>query len=46
MQKRKDLKCATSRPSATAAEACAEVGGMLQTRRDAKYGRITGRTWS
>ena len=41
MQKRKDLNLRDLEAVREGCEACAEVGGMLQTRRDAKYGRIT-----
>jgi putative ABC transport system permease protein len=41
MQKRKDLNLRDLQAVRDGCDACAEVGGMLYTRRDAKYGRIT-----
>src|SRR5260221_9188880 len=41
MQKRKDLNVRDLEAVREACDACAEVGGMLTTRPDAKCGRIT-----
>jgi putative ABC transport system permease protein len=41
MQKRKDLTVADLGAVREACNACAEVGGMLATRRDVKFGRTT-----
>jgi putative ABC transport system permease protein len=41
MQKRKDLNVGDLEAVRRACDACAEVGGMLSTNRDAKWGRTT-----
>src|SRR3954465_8355486 len=41
MQKRKDLNLADLKAVRDGCDACAEVGGMLASRRDVKFGRIT-----
>jgi putative ABC transport system permease protein len=41
MQKRRDLTMADLQAVREGCAACAEVGGMVFTRRDAKYGRVT-----